>query len=172
MSDRRLLVLWDVDHTLIENAGVSKENYARAFELLTGRRPERPARTDGRTDPEIMRGLLSDNGADPAVFTEHEVTTALAAAMEHNVGELLRRGFMLPGVAETLATLSEIDLVVQSVLTGNIAPNAATKLRLLGAVRLGPRSRRIRLRRPGPSEPGTHSPNEGHAQIWLRVWTC
>ena len=132
MSDRRLLVLWDVDHTLIENAGVSKENYARAFELLTGRRPERPARTDGRTDPEIMRGLLSDNGADPAVFTEHEVTTALAAAMEHNVGELLRRGFMLPGVAETLATLSEIDLVVQSVLTGNIAPNAATKLRLLG----------------------------------------
>jgi hypothetical protein len=34
------LVLWDVDHTLIENSGVSKENYALAFKLLTGREPE------------------------------------------------------------------------------------------------------------------------------------
>ena len=132
MSDRRLLVLWDVDHTLIENAGVSKKNYATAFELLTGRRPERPARTDGRTDPEIMRGLLLDNAADPGTFTERELRIALAEAMKRNVYELLRRGSMLPGVAETLTTLSEIDLVVQSVLTGNIEPNAATKLRLLG----------------------------------------
>jgi hypothetical protein len=34
---RTLLVLWDVDHTLIENNGVNKETYAYAFELLTGR---------------------------------------------------------------------------------------------------------------------------------------
>ena len=32
-----LLVLWDIDHTLIENHGVNKEIYALAFELLTGR---------------------------------------------------------------------------------------------------------------------------------------
>jgi hypothetical protein len=48
-------VLWDVDHTLIENGGVSKETYALAFELLTGCVPSvRPA-TDGRTDFQIMR---------------------------------------------------------------------------------------------------------------------
>ena len=29
------LVLWDIDHTLIENHGVNKETYALAFKLLT-----------------------------------------------------------------------------------------------------------------------------------------
>jgi phosphoglycolate phosphatase len=43
------LLLWDVDHTLIENGGVSKENYALAFEILTGRAPEAQPQTDGRT---------------------------------------------------------------------------------------------------------------------------
>jgi hypothetical protein len=38
-QDAKTLVLWDVDHTLIENSGVSKENYALAFEFLTGRAP-------------------------------------------------------------------------------------------------------------------------------------
>lgn len=34
-----LIVLWDIDHTLIENAGVSKEIYAAAFAALAGRAP-------------------------------------------------------------------------------------------------------------------------------------
>jgi phosphoglycolate phosphatase len=38
---------------------------------------------------------------------------------------------MLPGVADTLAMVSKLDMVVQSVLTGNIAENAAAKLLLL-----------------------------------------
>ena len=45
---RTLLVLWDIDHTLTENHGVNKEIYAYAFELLTGRRAEYEAQTDGR----------------------------------------------------------------------------------------------------------------------------
>ena len=32
-----ILLLWDIDHTLIENHGVNKETYALAFKLLTGR---------------------------------------------------------------------------------------------------------------------------------------
>ncbi|MGH3647009.1 MAG: HAD family hydrolase [Micromonosporaceae bacterium] len=134
MPDRRLLVLWDVDHTLIENAGVSKENYALAFELLTGHRPTLAARTDGRTDPEIMRNLLTDNRVDPSVFSEQRVTAALVEAMQRHSARLTERGHMLPGVADTLAMVGKLDAVVQSVLTGNIAPNAAAKLRLLGDV--------------------------------------
>jgi hypothetical protein len=60
---RTLLVLWDVDHTLIENHGVNKEIYAHAFELLTGRAAELPAQTDGRTEPEIMRTMLARHQA-------------------------------------------------------------------------------------------------------------
>lgn len=37
-----LIVLWDIDHTLIENAGVSKEIYAAAFTALSGRAPMGP----------------------------------------------------------------------------------------------------------------------------------
>ncbi len=129
---RRLLLLWDVDHTLIENSGVSKENYALAFELLTGERATVQAKTDGRTDPEIMRNLLADNGRYASVFSEAKVTAALVEAMEHNVPKLLERGHMLPGVADTLAMVGELVPVVQSVLTGNIEPNAVAKLRLLG----------------------------------------
>jgi phosphoglycolate phosphatase len=44
------LILWDVDHTLIENGGVSKATYALAFELLTGHAPSVRPSIDGRTD--------------------------------------------------------------------------------------------------------------------------
>jgi hypothetical protein len=54
-----ILVLWDIDHTLIENHGVNKEIYALAFKLLTGREAEHRARTDGRTEPEVMRDMLT-----------------------------------------------------------------------------------------------------------------
>src|SRR5882724_1968212 len=54
-----ILVLWDINHTLIENHGVNKETYALAFNLLTGREAEQQARTDGRTEPEIMRDMLT-----------------------------------------------------------------------------------------------------------------
>jgi hypothetical protein len=35
-AGKQVLLLWDVDHTLIENSGVSKAVYARAFELMAG----------------------------------------------------------------------------------------------------------------------------------------
>jgi hypothetical protein len=70
MGDLRplVLLLWDVDHTLIDNGGVSKANYALAFELLTGRPATVPAKTGGRTDVEIVESLLRDNGRDPADY--------------------------------------------------------------------------------------------------------
>ncbi len=54
-----IVARWDIDHTLIENHGVNKETYALAFMLLTGREAEHRARTDGRTEPEIMRDMPS-----------------------------------------------------------------------------------------------------------------
>jgi phosphoglycolate phosphatase len=124
------LVLWDVDHTLIENGGVSKATYALAFELLTGHVPSvRPA-TDGRTDFEIMRELLSANSVDTEKYVEiAQFEGVLVEAMERNVSQLPQRGHILPGIIEALTALSVIPTVVQSVLTGNIASNARAKLR-------------------------------------------
>ncbi|MGH4011036.1 MAG: HAD family hydrolase [Pseudonocardiaceae bacterium] len=125
----KTLILWDVDHTLIENGGVSKATYASAFELLTGRAPSvRPA-TDGRTDFEIMHELLAANSVDTEKYVEiTQFEGVLVEAMERNVSQLSQRGHILPGVLDVLATLSTTPTVVQSVLTGNIAFNARAKL--------------------------------------------
>lgn len=125
----KTLVLWDVDHTLIENGGVSKATYASAFELLTGREPSvRPA-TDGRTDFEIMHQLLSANSVNVEEYVAiSQFEGVLVEAMERNVTHLRRRGYILPGVIEALTVLSAAPTVVQSVLTGNIAANARAKL--------------------------------------------
>jgi phosphoglycolate phosphatase-like HAD superfamily hydrolase len=125
----RTLVLWDVDHTLIENGGVSKATYVRAFELLTGRVPEVRPKTDGRTDFQIMRELLTANSVDATSFTQiGQFENVLKSAMEEKAPELPERGHVLPGVIESLTALSVVPAVIQSALTGNIDVNAFAKL--------------------------------------------
>jgi len=124
---RSLLVLWDIDHTLIENYGVNKEIYALAFEILTGQRPELPARTNGRTEPEIMRDMFLAHGIDPTPDYSRTFA-ALESATSSKAGELRERGHELPGARSALTALRSSAGVVQSVLSGNIRPNAFTKL--------------------------------------------
>ncbi|MFD5105027.1 HAD family hydrolase [Streptomyces cinereoruber] len=126
----QLIVLWDIDHTLIENAGVSKEIYASAFSLLAGRDPDGPARTEGRTDRLIMRELLVRHGAPVPDWTV--VEAALAKAGEGREEDLRRRGSALPGVREALAAAAGRHGWISSVLTGNIAANAVVKLSAFG----------------------------------------
>jgi phosphoglycolate phosphatase-like HAD superfamily hydrolase len=122
------LILWDVDHTLIENGGVSKANYALAFEILIGRPPEHPAKTSGRTDVSIVAGILSDNGEDPTRFSIEEQLAALHRAGDENRHLLAERGHALPGAVEALTHFKADSTLINSVLTGNIEPNARTKL--------------------------------------------
>ena len=131
-AGKQVLLLWDVDHTLIENSGVSKAVYARAFQMMTGRAPEVQPGTDGRTDYEIVRNLFTANGAAFTAEDERSYQSALIDAMGELHPRLMRDGFMLPGVPEVLEAVSQIPGIVQSVLTGNIRPNAEAKLRLLG----------------------------------------
>lgn len=125
--------MWDVDHTLIENGGVSKETYTLAFELLTGRAVDTRPVTDGRTDFTIMRELLEANGVEASGYTEiSQFEGVLVSAMERKAPELPERGYVLPGVLDALEALTNIPVVVQSVLTGNIAPNARAKVGAFG----------------------------------------
>jgi phosphoglycolate phosphatase-like HAD superfamily hydrolase len=126
-----ILVLWDVDHTLIDNGGVSKETYAAAFEILTGTPATVRARTDGGTDPEIMWDLLQDHGFAPAAHVGrlHE---ALTAAMLSKADVLRARGRALAGGAQCIAALKANNGIVQSILSGNIRHNALVKLDSFG----------------------------------------
>jgi phosphoglycolate phosphatase len=131
-ESKQVLLLWDVDHTLIENSGVSKAVYARAFEIMTGTAPEAQPRTDGRTDYDIVRNLFAANKTEFTAEDEASYSSALIDAMGELHPRLMRDGFVLPGVERALEAVAEIPSIVQSVLTGNIHPNAEAKLRLLG----------------------------------------
>lgn len=124
------LVLWDVDNTLIENAGVSKEIYGAAFELLTGRPTTHPARTEGRTDPDIMADLLQKQGA--AAFPWPKIEAALEEAGSRHQDTLTKRGRVLPGAVDLIRALGNVPGVVQTIVTGNILANTKMKLAAFG----------------------------------------
>ena len=124
-----LIVLWDIDHTLIENSGVSKEIYAAAFAALTGCPPSAPVMTEGRTDRLIMADLFHRHQAE--VPTWEETEGALVEAGAARESDLRQRGYVLPGAREALEALGG-EPGVMSVLTGNIAANALVKLRAFG----------------------------------------
>lgn len=132
MDTPTVLVLWDVDHTLIENGGVSKETYALAYELLTGSEAVYRPQTDGRTDPIIMRDLFTSNGAELTPAHEERLFPVLIEAMKRNTAALGQRGHALPGAEAALSALRDDPSVAQSVLTGNIVDNARAKLAPFG----------------------------------------
>jgi phosphoglycolate phosphatase-like HAD superfamily hydrolase len=131
--DARILLLWDVDHTLIDNGGVSKEIYAGAFSLLAGRPAEHPPRTNGRTDTEIMRGMLAAHGLQDVPLSLARLGEALTQAAADRADALRERGHALPGALVVLTTLHDDHPdVIQSVLTGNVQPVALVKLGAFG----------------------------------------
>jgi phosphoglycolate phosphatase-like HAD superfamily hydrolase len=132
VTGESLLVLWDVDGTLIHNGGVSKMAYARGFELLTGRAPTEPVLTDGRTDPAIFRSLLARHGIEPTTDLLDRIPEVMPAAMDELVPELRRRGHALPGTRAAIDALGREPGVVQSLLTGNIAPTGYAKIATFG----------------------------------------
>ncbi|SEO49429.1 HAD family hydrolase [Actinacidiphila rubida] len=125
-----LIVLWDIDHTLIDNAGVSKEIYATAYETVTGRAPERAAVTEGRTDRLIMQEMFRRNGVTMPPW--RGIEAALMDAGAQRRGALRERGRVLPGVHDVLKATAAEPSWVSSVLTGNIAANARVKLGAFG----------------------------------------
>lgn len=127
-----LLVLWDIDHTLIKTGGVGSEVYAAAFERVTGQPLKEMPDVLGRTEPVIFRDALAlhhltDPGGLYARFAE-----AQAQGYTDRLNDLRERGQALPGTAEALQTLASRDDVVQSVLTGNTRPSAQIKLAAFG----------------------------------------
>ncbi|WP_203990608.1 HAD hydrolase-like protein [Sphaerisporangium rufum] len=127
-----LLVLWDIDHTLLDAGGVGQQIYAAAVRQATGRSLAEPWRFDGRTELAAAADALVAVGLDPdetriGVFLEALVTETRSRARD-----MVTHGRALPGAAEALSALSTLPGVRQSVLTGNIYPIAALKLSSFG----------------------------------------
>ncbi|WUH99050.1 haloacid dehalogenase-like hydrolase [Spirillospora sp. NBC_00431] len=124
----RTLVLWDIDHTLINAGGISSEIYGTVFQRLIGRPPERVADMAGRTDLAITTETLRHHGIEPTPDLMTSFTTALADAFAARRHDFADRGHVLPGARAALKALATRPDVVQSALTGNMRQIAITKL--------------------------------------------
>jgi phosphoglycolate phosphatase-like HAD superfamily hydrolase len=124
-----LLVLWDIDGTLVDSAGHGRHAFEEAFRAVVGR-PPNPVEFAGRTDHQIALAMLDgEREALPRLLEE------LATALEARKDAMGREGRTYPGVPEALAALHDRDGVVQSLLTGNIEANAALKVGAFGLER-------------------------------------
>ncbi len=147
---RRLLVLWDVDYTLIDAGGVGRMLYQIAFGEMFGDQAPQPSPMSGRTDRAIALEVLTLAGV-PEPLQQVDAFHAVMAVRAADLTDLVRqRGRALPGAAEAIAALAELRDgqaaaggpgwdgrepgldVVQSLLTGNIRPLAEVKLGPLG----------------------------------------
>jgi phosphoglycolate phosphatase len=124
-----LLVLWDIDGTLVRTAGHGRFAFEEAFRAVVGRDPE-PVDYAGRTDKQIVQTMLGNRPGDtPRILEE------LAGALELRKEAMAAEGYAYPGVPEVLAALYSRDDVIQSLLTGNIQANAVVKVSAFGLER-------------------------------------
>jgi phosphoglycolate phosphatase-like HAD superfamily hydrolase len=126
------VVLWDIDGTLLQTSGAGRDAMSAAGHDLFGRpfaMAEIP--TAGRLDPDIWRDLAAAHGVADADAREAEFRSAYCARLRLRLaqGSPAR---CLPGVAELVARVPELEGFAQGVLTGNYPETGALKLQSAG----------------------------------------
>jgi phosphoglycolate phosphatase len=143
---RCLLVLWDIDLTLIDAGGVGTRLYRMVFHDMFGTELPAPALMAGRTDRAIVLETLAQAGIPEPRQHLDQFLARLAALVPAGRALTEQYSRALPGAAAALDALAAyapggngaaLDgarkvSVVQSVLTGNVRPMAEMKLRALG----------------------------------------
>jgi phosphoglycolate phosphatase len=125
-----LLVLWDIDGTLVDGAGHGRHAFDDAYRAVTGREPRGKVQMAGRTDRMIAMSMLDgDHGSLTPMLAE------LERALAEREDRIRAEGRALPGAEAALEALSGRPETVQSLLTGNLASNAALKLGAFGLER-------------------------------------
>jgi phosphoglycolate phosphatase-like HAD superfamily hydrolase len=127
-----LLVLWDLDHTLLEVRNISRKAYVAGFERVTGARLDRLPDMTGRTDRAIIAETLRLHTLPASVELVERVGQAIGEEYAARAGLVRQNGRVLPGAAKALRELADLANVHQSVLTGNMRPIAQAKLSSLG----------------------------------------
>jgi phosphoglycolate phosphatase len=126
-----LLVLWDVDYTLLNARGLGDRLYEVVFRQMFGRELPAVAPKAGRTDRAIIRDTLTLAGIPEPLAHADGFLAALARQVAEVDGTMNAQVHALPGAAAALAALAGPG-IRQSVLTGNIRPLAALKLGAAG----------------------------------------
>lgn len=130
MSKTTVIVLFDVDGTLIRSGGAGVRGMNAAFQRLYGVTGALDGVTlAGRTDRAIVGDVLRAIGVEP---TPAEVARVRAAYVDDLRVEIKRPvadpGGVLPGVEALLDAIGAFPYIQAGLLTGNFEPGAAVKL--------------------------------------------
>ncbi len=129
-ADDSLVLLWDIDGTLLRTPGVGVRAFARALETVTGL-PIARAEYDfgGKTDPVIAADLLRAVGVtdDELAVLVERMLIEVERSYDDFADDLRRTIVTLPGAAELLDHFAAAG-ALQSVVTGNIRFVAHRKL--------------------------------------------
>ena len=118
-----VLVLWDIDGTLVTHAPAARDRHAYAVSTVLGREVERLPAGIGKTDRQIIVELFADH-----IPSEVEIDKAIAVIDAVTAEDLLTApSTALRGTRETLIHLADVG-VEHSVLTGNTPTRARLKL--------------------------------------------
>ncbi len=128
------LVLFDIDGTLLNSAGMGRASMQRALGMIFGSPGNPSYRYDGKTDKQIVRDVMRMEG-----HSDEQIDSRMDDLIELYL-EGLRAGAKsgkfnvrpLDGIPEILDALDARDDVVLGLLTGNVEPGARIKLQAAG----------------------------------------
>jgi phosphoglycolate phosphatase len=128
---QQILVLWDIDRTLLYVGDIDRQVYQETFAELVGRPAEHlPARGTGVTMPLAIRALLLDNGVPETAVPEllSRMVELLPKRLAVHTEDLRREGVLMPGAVAALQAVHDHEGWVPTAVTGNLKPNALLKL--------------------------------------------
>ena len=128
------LVLWDIDGTLVSTGSVGRQALEVGAAEAAGLETVPQISMGGKTDPQIVAEILAAAGIHPE-RAARLVSAALAVAerrLEEWRDRIATEGFAQPGVRGLLALLAATPGVRQTLLTGNVEPNAFVKVDVFG----------------------------------------
>ncbi|HZS62767.1 MAG TPA: haloacid dehalogenase-like hydrolase [Gemmatimonadaceae bacterium] len=129
-----VLVLFDIDGTLLTAAGAGRRAIHRALIDVFGGVGPADYWFDGKTDPQIVRDLMRHEGHSDAVIDDRlgDVLTRYADRLGVELRDPSHVPIVHPGVPDLLDALESHPDVTLGLLTGNIEAGAAQKLRAVG----------------------------------------
>ncbi|MET8124002.1 haloacid dehalogenase-like hydrolase [Streptomyces sp. NPDC005231] len=132
-----ILVLWDIDRTLVYTGDIDRRVYKETFTSVVGRPPTAlPARGTGVTMPLAVRELLRVNRVpERSVETlAARIVAELPDRLASHRELLATEGVIMPGALDALAAVQQAEHLIPTVVTGNLRGSAETKLSELGLV--------------------------------------
>jgi phosphoglycolate phosphatase-like HAD superfamily hydrolase len=127
------ILLFDIDHTLLESGGAGFRAMNRAFSEVYGvDDATRGIVPDGKTDPMLLREAIAamTHAPEDGEAAIHQLTELYLRLLPQEMTTPPAR--LMPGVPELLAALSTRRSVLLGLLTGNFQPTAYVKLEVFG----------------------------------------